>query len=103
MKQSKIRVFLKYFAIGMVIQLLFAGFVFLTVQVFGSAIGDGILFLFYALPWMIVLSGQPKDQQEISTFFLITGSLIPATVYATIFSVGACLIAGVRMKLNVRS
>jgi len=59
-------------------------FVFATAFILGSAIGDGILFLLYVVPWIGVLSGSPKGSSEPSELWLIVGFLVPALIYSLI-------------------
>lgn len=90
--------FVKYFSIGFAIQILFAGLVFASTYVFGTAIGDGILFFFYALPWLIVLAGHQTSGHNYSEVYLIIGFLVPALIYSLIISGGICLISSWRRE-----
>lgn len=87
------RCFFKYFLIVFALQVLFAGFVFASAYVFGSAIGDGVLFVLYALPWLLILAGQQKTGQNFSEVYLVIAFLVPSVVYSSILSVGVCLIS----------
>lgn len=85
--------FVKYFFLAVLIQILFAGFVFLSTYIFGSAIGDGILFFLYALPWLVIFAGKPESIQIVSGLYLAIGFLIPAVIYSSVISAGICLVA----------
>jgi hypothetical protein len=88
--------FVKYFAITFTAQGLLIGFVFLTAFIFGTAIGDGILFLLYALPRMIILAHVPAEPSNVT---ICLGVLILGVLYSLLISSGIWLVLGRNRKV----
>jgi hypothetical protein len=80
----------KYFLITLLIQAVLVGFVFLTARVLGTAIGDGILFFLYVLPWIIVLPQGPAEPPSTAKLILATIGL--AAVYSILISAALYLL-----------
>jgi hypothetical protein len=83
--------FFKFFIIGIVFQFGMLTFTFLT------GIGDGIVYLFYAIPFMLLFPGDETKKVEISIF---TMSTLPLLIYSILFSLSACSVYKFKAKIR---
>lgn len=93
--------FAKYFLGFLILQFLLIGFVIFTGKVLGHAVGDGLMFILYVSPWIIIFPQGFGQQTELSWVSLIFGVLIPAMVYAAIFSMTLIAIKKIISRRNI--
>jgi hypothetical protein len=74
--------FFKFFIVAVILQI-----AMLTI-VLSTGIGDGIVYVFYAVPYILLFPGDETNKVEISIF---TISLLPLLFYAFLFGVCGCL------------
>jgi predicted membrane channel-forming protein YqfA (hemolysin III family) len=64
---------------------------------FLTGIGDGIVYLFYAIPFMLLFPGDETKKVEISIF---TMSTLPLLIYSILFSLSACSVYKFKAKIR---
>lgn len=79
--------FFKSFIVGLFIQSIVLTITLLT------GIGDGIVYLFYALPYILLFPLKQGEKKEISIFVM---AILPSVIYAMVFALTVCVIKGVR-------
>lgn len=79
--------FFKSFIVGLFIQSIVLTITLLT------GIGDGIVYLFYALPYILLFPLKQGEKKEISIFVM---AILPSVIYAMVFALTVCVIKGFR-------
>ena len=83
--------FFKFFIAAVVLQ------IGLLMLMLSTGIGDGIVYIFYAVPFILLFPGDETNKVEISIF---TISLLPLLIYAILFGLGACLLYKLKEKAS---
>ena len=81
--------FFKYFIIALVAQSM------LLSLLISTGIGNSIVYLFYAIPYILLFPRNEANKIEISILFM---AIIPSIIYAILFGLGVCLICKLRAK-----
>lgn len=86
------KLFLKYFVVALVFQMVFVAFSLAMDRLFGVVIGMPILFFLYALPWVIAFPQGFSGSHDLGILSFFIGAFIPGLVYSAVVAGSLCLL-----------